>query len=91
MNLRHETKKSRVRPYKNKKESQGTQKIGRELNYRPPPKLPYILDTNGEVIGIIENLVPKSRPPLKPPGIHGSIDREGIDQRKRMFAKYSVK
>ena len=27
-------------------------------------------------------MVPKIRPPLKPPRIHGSIDREGIDQEK---------
>ena len=62
LNLRHETKKGRVRPYKNKKESQEAQRIDRELNYRPSPKLLFILDTNGEVIGIIENVVPKSRP-----------------------------
>ena len=24
-------------------------------------------------------MVPKTRPPLKPPRIHGSVDREGID------------
>ena len=41
---------------------------------------PYILDTNGEVIEIIENVVPNNIPPLKPPIIHGSIDREGINQ-----------
>ena len=29
---------------------------------RSPPKPPYILDANGEVTGIIENVVPKSRP-----------------------------
>ena len=33
-------------------------------------------------MGIIENIVPKTRPPLKPPRIHRSIDREGIDQEK---------
>ena len=44
--------------------------------------MPYILDTNGEVIGIIENVVPKTRPPLKLPRIHSSVDREGIDQEK---------
>ena len=60
-------------PYKNKKESQEAQKIDRELNYRPPPKLPYILNANGEVIGILENIVPKNRPPPKPQPIilHG--------------------
>ena len=67
LNLRHETKKGRVRPYENKKESQEAQKIDRKLNYRPPPKLPYILNANGEVIGILENIVPKNRPPPKPP------------------------
>ena len=44
LNLRHETKKGRVRQYENKKESQEAQKIDRELNCRPPPKLPYILN-----------------------------------------------
>ena len=46
---------------------------------RPPPKQPYILNVNGEVIGIIENVVPKTRPPLKPPRICSKVDREGID------------
>ena len=36
-------------------------------NNRPSPKPPYILDGNGEVIGTIENVVPKPRPPPKPP------------------------
>ena len=36
-------------------------------NNRSPPKPPYILDGNGEVIGTIENVVPKPRPPPKPP------------------------
>ena len=36
-------------------------------NNRPPPKPPYILDGNREVIGIIENVVPKPRLPPKPP------------------------
>ena len=36
-------------------------------NNRPPPKPPYMLDGNGEVIGTIENVVPKPRPPPKPP------------------------
>ena len=31
---------------------------------RPPPKPPYILNINGEVIGVIENVVSKTRPPL---------------------------
>ena len=47
LNLRHETKKGRVRPYKNKKESQEAQIIDRELNCTPTPKLPYILNANG--------------------------------------------
>ena len=58
-----------------------TKLVKREI-CRPLPKPPYIIDASGEVIGIIENVAPKSRPPLKPPGIHGSIDREGIDQEK---------
>ena len=92
LNLRQETKKGREKPYKNQKERQeiqnaeeegiDAQKIDKELNYSPPPKPPYILDANGEVIGIIENVVPKTRPPLKPPRIHGIVDREGIDQEK---------
>ena len=70
LNLRHETKKGRVRPYENKKESQEAQKIDRKLNCKPTPKLPYILNANGEVIGILENIVPKNRPPPKlPPSI----------------------
>ena len=36
-------------------------------NNRPPPNPPYILDGNREVIGTIENVVPKPRPPPKPP------------------------
>ena len=70
LNLRHETKKGRVRPSENKKESQEAQKIDRELNYGPTPKLPHILNTNGEAIGILENIVPKNRsPPKLPPSI----------------------
>ena len=49
---------------------------------RPPPKPPNILDANGEVIKITEDMVPNSRPPLKPPRIQSSIDREGIGQEK---------
>ena len=53
------------------------------VNYRPPPKPPYIQKVDGEVIGIIEkeNLsyaIPKPRPPPKPPRIHSNADREGI-------------
>ena len=36
-------------------------------NNRPSNKPPYILDGNGEVIGTIENVVPKPRLPPKPP------------------------
>ena len=57
-------------------------KLAKRETCRPPPKPPYILDTKGEVIGIIENVVPKTRPPLKPPRIHCSVDREGIDLEK---------
>ena len=88
----HETKNGREKPYKNQQEGQEIQNadeggldaqvIDKELNYRPPPKPPYIVNTNGEVIGIIENMVPKTRPPLKPPRIHGKVDREGKDQEK---------
>ena len=39
------------------------QKVDKELNYRAPPKPPYILYANGKVIGIIENVVSKTRPP----------------------------
>ena len=61
--------------------------INKKLSCRPTPKPPYILNTNGEVIGIIEReelpyVVPKTSPPLKPPRICGSFDREGIDQEK---------
>ena len=34
------------------------------------------------MIGIIENVVPKTRPPLKPPRICSNVDREGIDLEK---------
>ena len=67
LNLKHETKKGRIRPYENKKESQEAQIIDRKLNCRPTPKLHYLLNANGEVIGILENIVPKNRPPPKPP------------------------
>ena len=82
LNLRHETKKGRVRPYKNKKESQEAQIIDRKLNCRPTPKFPYILNACGEAIGIIENVVPKTRLLFKPPRIHGNVDREEIDLEK---------
>ena len=92
LNHKDETKKGRVKPYENKKESQeiqnaeeegiDAQKIDKEHNWRPPPKPPYILDANGEVIGIIENVVPKTRPHLKLPRIHSSIHGEGINQEK---------
>ena len=95
LHYKHETKKGREKPNENQKERQEIQNteeegidaqkdkclIDKELNYRPPPKPPYILDANGEVIGIVENMLPKTRCPLKP-RIHGSIDREGIDQEK---------
>ena len=58
-----------------------TKSVKREV-HRPPPKPPYILNINGKVIGIIENVVPKTRHPLKPPRIHSSVDREGIDLEK---------
>ena len=32
--------------------------------------------------GVIENVVSKIRPPLKPPRIHGSVDRERIGLEK---------
>ena len=53
------------------------------VNYRLPPKLPFILNAKGEVIGIIEKenlpyVVPKPRPLPKPPRIHGNGYREGI-------------
>ena len=41
-----------------------------------------MLNINGEVIEKIENVVPKTRHPLKAPRIHSSVDREGIDQEK---------
>ena len=50
--------------------------------YTPSPKPPYILNTNGEVIGVIGNVVSKTRLPLKPPRIHGSVDRKRIGLEK---------
>ena len=32
---------------------------------------------------------PKTRPPLKPPRIHGNVDREGIDQVKEFDVDFS--
>ena len=45
---------------------------GDKVNYRPPSKPSYIVNVNGEVIGIIERedlpyVVPKPKPPPKPP------------------------
>ena len=34
---------------------------------------------------MLENMVPKTRPHLKPPRIHGSVNREGIDQEMECF------
>ena len=53
------------------------------VNYRPPPKPPYIQNADGEVIGslkgkILPYVVPKLRPPPKPPRIHCDANREGI-------------
>ena len=67
LNLRHETKKGRIRLYENKKESQEAQIKDRKLNCRPPPSLHYILNADGEVIGRLENIVSKNRPQPKPP------------------------
>ena len=39
-----------------------TKLVKREV-CRPPPKPPYILNINGEVIGLIENVASKTRPP----------------------------
>ena len=39
--------------------------VKREV-HRPPPKPPCILNINGEVIGIIENVVQKTSPPQNP-------------------------
>ena len=77
LNHKHETKKGRLKPYENEKGGQEIQNADEEIkapkdkclmdkepNCRPPPKPPYILDANGEVIGIIENIKPKTRPPL---------------------------
>ena len=61
----------------NREEMRDLEKEDR-VSYRPPPKPPYIINVNEEVIGIIENMVPKCRPPLKLPIIHGNADREGI-------------
>ena len=58
-----------------------TKLVKREV-CRPPPKPPYMLNTKGEVIGVIENVVSKTRPPLKPPRIHSSVDRKRIGLEK---------
>ena len=58
-----------------------TKLVKREV-CRPPPKPPYILHINGEVIGVIENVVSKTRPLLKPPRIHSNVNRERIGLEK---------
>ena len=78
MRIKREHKKSKIQRKNGIKALKDKCLIEKEPNYRPPPKSPYILDANGEVIGIIENMVPKTRPPLKLPRIHGNVDREGI-------------
>ena len=77
VNYEQENKKRRIKLYENQEERHqiqnveqegiDTQKIDKKLNCIPPPKPPYVLYINGEVIGIIENVVPKTRPPLKTP------------------------
>ena len=75
------TKKKKVLGSKVIRRANPTKLVKREV-CRPPTKPPYILNTKGEVIGILENVVPKTSPPLKPPRIHSSVDREGIDLEK---------
>ena len=75
------TKQKKVLGSKVIRRANTTKLVKREV-CRPPPKPPYILNINGEVIGILEDVVPKTRHPLKPPRIHGSVDREGIDLEK---------
>ena len=48
--------------YANREGMRDSEKEDR-INNRPPPKPPYIVNASGEVIGIIENMVPKPRPP----------------------------
>ena len=57
-------------------------KLVKREECRPPPKPPYILNINEEVIGVIEKVVSKTRLPLKPPTIHGSVNRERIGLEK---------
>ena len=57
-------------------------KLVKRMVCRPPPKPPYILNTNGEVIGVIENVVSETRHYLKPPRIHCSVNRERIGLEK---------
>ena len=58
-----------------------TKLVKREV-CRPPPKPPYILSIKGEVIGIIDNVVAKTRLPLKLPRICSNVNRERIDLEK---------
>ena len=57
------TKQKKVFRSKVIRRANPTKLVKREV-CRPPPKPPYILNANGEVIGIIENVVTKTRPPL---------------------------
>ena len=75
------TKQKKVLGSKVIRRANPTKLVKREV-CRPPPKPPYILNANGEVIGVIENVVSKTRPLLKPPRIHGSVDRKRIGLEK---------
>ena len=75
------TKQKKVLGSKVIRRANSTKLVKREV-CRPPPKPPHILNINGEVIGVIVNVVSKTRPPFKPPRIHSSVDREKIGLEK---------
>ena len=56
------TKRKKVLAHRVVRRANPTKLVKRET-CRPPPMAPYILDTKGEIIGTIDNVVPKTRPP----------------------------
>ena len=77
------TKQKKVLGSKVIRRANSTKLVKRKV-CRPLPKPPYVLNTNRKVIviGVIENVVSKTRHSLKPPRIHSKVDRERIGLEK---------
>ena len=94
LNYKHETKKGREKPYK-KGKTRNPKCRGRRdrcpkdrqgTKLQAPSKATLYTKCQWRSNRIIENIVPKTRP-LKPPRIHSSVVREGIDQEKECLLK----